>query len=194
MSARITKYFRFLKQNGFIREYQINVSQPQNIHYNVWCPLNRYITSLELNIPYMWQQILMPEDVNLRRRHEHDPGWVNTLPTAIGIRLRVMGFRPAFHHSGKDGRRLDGPRRYILREHTFPISLQIYEHRILPHLKFEGGAQAVFDEAERRYYAHRDRVSAELDFYLQAEAINNPAAGDAFLNSLPAHIRAQFGF
>jgi len=155
------------------------------------------VMSMALNIPGMWQEIMMPGE-NFSR-HTHPSHSANALPPALFNRLGLMGLIAAGRYGGL-GNHTNGPRRYILRPHTMNITIEIYRVFIVPHLvpcpntgpiprlqKFEWAhdtAQALWSEEIGQAY---------WDHLLRTERFdrNNPA-DDAFLRDLPDNIRGWF--
>ncbi|AMZ77795.1 MULTISPECIES: hypothetical protein [Enterobacter] len=138
------------------------------------------VLSLELNIPPIWQEIMLPEEArDLIRRHE---GRTDALPSAIANRLTRLGFISASGRANING----GPRRYILRAHTFPISRNFYRHFILPNLKhsFIPDNQRFSRAMTSAPVINAQRREEEMNRYLNNEAFRSPQEATDFLNNL----------
>ena len=182
--ATITAYFEFLA-TGVSLDGTPFLENFFNTDYGVM--------SIALNIPAMWQEIMMPGE-NLYRYA--GPGSRNTLsPTLLG-RLGRMGLIAAEHY-GSRRHFTDGPRRYILRPHTLNITIEIYRTFIAPHLitVFNGNQipnNQVFDRAHDTAQAlWSEEIYLEYLVHTERFDRNNPA-DEAFLRELPDNIRGWF--
>ncbi|MGN7964178.1 hypothetical protein [Brucella sp. 22210] len=85
--------------------------------------------SLQLIIPTEWRQLFLPGQT------QTDPRvGLNTLPAALAQVIRKLGFVP-WEFYGRYGNWQGGGRRYILRPHSFPLSVALYRQRILPYFR-----------------------------------------------------------
>lgn len=138
------------------------------------------VLSLELNIPPIWQEIMLLEDARTLIRR--NGGRTDALPTAIANRLTRLGFISASGTANING----GPRRYILRAHTFPISRILYRHYILPNLRrpFPPDNQMFSRAMTSAPVINAQRREGEMNRYLNNEAFRSPQEAIDFLNNL----------
>jgi len=107
----LQQYFAYWSQSQLIREY---ISTAYGVR------------SLELNIPADWRALFLPGQE--QRGVGNTP---NALPSVLIHAITKLGFIASEHYAGIQG---VGARRYILREHRFPISVLSYRFTILPNL------------------------------------------------------------
>lgn len=185
MTVSLSQYFEYLDGRGFIREYLSTVSA----HLRNGGQREERILSLELNIPAVWQEVMLPEEAGILQRRVESPAG-GSLPAAIQTRLTKLGFI-----SERVGVRVyGGPRRYILRPHTFPISRNFYRYSILPNIR--GGMlanpiplNAMFSRAMTSAPVINAQINhylreEEMDRYLNNEPFQSPQEATDFLNNL----------
>lgn len=119
---------------------------------------NQHVLSLALNIPVDWTQLYLPGQPPSGKQVTPQ-----TLPFPLKFTIRKLGFT-----AEKRGAVALGSRRYKLRPHSFPLSITLYETRILPHLGSRDAFEGAFEHAQFLY---------ELDMqHLEFLEATDPAA------------------
>ncbi|MEL4073127.1 hypothetical protein WKW50_23605 [Ochrobactrum sp. GPK 3] len=163
----LTQYFNYWSQPAIENDRSINRGPLIRPYYT-----DQLVLSLELLIPVDWTQLYLAEQPQTGR--QETPG---ALPKILSSAIRRLGFRSSQQYGGT--RLHQGPRRYILRPHSYPLSVALYKERILPRLNCYDSKTGMSTADERIF----ERVHEYAQFLyradmLQLEALetNNPQA------------------
>ncbi|MDR0253017.1 MAG: hypothetical protein LBI75_07510 [Brucellaceae bacterium] len=97
--------------------------------------LNNEICSLELNVPNNVNLMCLRDDPNYRI-----PPRTMSIPSGIQHLIVKFGFVNTNNARGF----VRAERRYVLRNHDFPITIDNYKMRILPHLRLTVNRRRIF--------------------------------------------------
>ncbi|MEL4073524.1 hypothetical protein WKW50_25885 [Ochrobactrum sp. GPK 3] len=124
----VAEYFNYWSEPAIENDRGIDRGPLIQPYYRQLGPYPREsVLSLQLIVPVEWKQLFLPGQEQTKASRG-----LNCLPSVLVKVIRRLGFKRSEHHYNY---RYFRERRYILRPHSFPLSVGLYRVRILPYFQ-----------------------------------------------------------